>query len=98
MDEGELRGYHAITLRLHDPASGQWSLYWITSLSGATIEPPVTGRFDGGCGDFLGPDTHNGIPVVVRYRWTVLARTRAGGSRRCHRTTGRPGRRTGTWS
>jgi len=72
MDEGELRGYHAITLRLHDPESGQWSLYWITNLSGAAIEPPVTGRFEGGRGDFLGPDTHNGIPVVVRYRWTVL--------------------------
>src|SRR5579871_4749263 len=64
MDEGELRGYHAITLRLHDPESGNWSLYWITDLTGAAIEPPVTGRFEGATGDFLGPDTHNGIPVV----------------------------------
>ena len=31
MDEGELRGYHAITLRLHDPGIGPWSLYWITN-------------------------------------------------------------------
>ncbi|WP_222849277.1 hypothetical protein [Trebonia kvetii] len=32
----------------------------------------MTGRFAGTTGDFLGPDTHNGIPVVVRYRWAVL--------------------------
>lgn len=72
MDEGELRGYHAITLRLHDPGSGLWSLYWITSRTGAAIEPPVSGRFTGAVGDFLGPDTHNGKPVVCRYRWTVV--------------------------
>ena len=46
----------------------------MTSLTGATIEPPVSGRFTGAAGDFLGPDEHSGIPVVVRYRWTVLGR------------------------
>lgn len=45
----------------------------ITGGTGSVIEPPVTGRFEGATGDFLGPDTHNGIPVVVRYRWTVLS-------------------------
>jgi|HubBroStandDraft_3_1064219.scaffolds.fasta_scaffold232040_2 hypothetical protein len=73
MDEGELRGYHAITVRLHDPESGLWSLYWMTSRTGAAIEPPVSGRFAGAVGEFLGPDVHDGKPVVCRYRWTVLS-------------------------
>lgn len=73
MDEGELREYHASTLRLYDPASEVWSLYWLTSRSG-TIEPPVAGRFAGPVGEFFGPDKHEGKPVVCRYRWTVLSR------------------------
>lgn len=72
MDEGHFpaSGYHAATIRLYDPKSRLWSLYWITSAS-SVIDPPQVGRFTDGVGDFLGPDTHNGIPVLVRYRWTV---------------------------
>ena len=73
MDEGEIpsRGYHAMTIRLYDPDTETWSLYWLTS-RGSTIEPPVTGRFSDGTGEFLGPDTHDGIPVICRYRWSGI--------------------------
>ena len=71
LDEGAFpdRGYHAMTLRLYDAAADVWSLYWITSAS-PVIDPPVTGRFTDGTGEFFGPDTHNGIPVLVRYLWS----------------------------
>ena len=74
MDEGEFpsRGYYGSTIRLYDPAADAWSLYWLTSRS-STIEPPVTGRFTGGIGDFLGPDFHDGVPVTCRFRWTLLS-------------------------
>ena len=71
MDAGELRGYHAMTVRLYDPGPDRWSLYWATSRGHGAFEPPVTGRFSGTTGEFLGPDTHDGRPVVCRYRWTV---------------------------
>ena len=73
MDEGEIssRGYHAMTIRLYDPDAKTWALYWLTSGSG-TIEPPVTGRFSDGVGEFLGPDTHAGITVICRYRWSDI--------------------------
>jgi hypothetical protein len=32
----------------------------------------VTGRFADGVGTFLGPDMHNGIPVVCRYLWSDI--------------------------
>jgi hypothetical protein len=70
MDEGEFpsRGFHGMTIRLYDKDADTWSLFWIDSRH-ARIEPPVTGRFTDGAGEFLGPDTHNGIPVVCRFRW-----------------------------
>ena len=74
LDAGEFpsRGYHAMSLRLYDRQEQAWSIYWITSLSSA-IDPGVTGRFDAdGVGQFFGPDTHNGIPVVVRYTWSQI--------------------------
>jgi hypothetical protein len=33
---------------------------------------PVRGRFDGGVGTFVARDTHAGVPILCRYRWTVL--------------------------
>jgi len=73
MDEGDFpsRGYHGGTVRLYDPVAGTWSIYWMTSRS-SVIEPPVTGRFTDGVGEFLGPDEHNGIPVVCRYLWSDI--------------------------
>ncbi|MGH3406623.1 MAG: hypothetical protein ACRDRJ_29595 [Streptosporangiaceae bacterium] len=61
-----------MSLRLYDEHEQAWSIFWVTSLS-AVIDPPVIGRFDDdGIGEFLGPDTHNGIPVLVRYRWSEI--------------------------
>jgi hypothetical protein len=74
MDEGEIpsRGYHGMTIRLYDPDADTWSLYWLTSAGHGTIEPPVTGRFADGAGEFLGPDTHDGFPVICRYLWSDI--------------------------
>jgi hypothetical protein len=63
--------YHACTLRLRDPASGQWSIFWI---DGRRLhpDPPVTGRFDDGEGRFSGEDVHEGRPILVRFVWSRL--------------------------
>jgi len=73
LDEGEFpdRGYHAMSLRLYNPDENTWTIYWITSLS-RSIDPGVTGRFTDGIGLFLGHDTHEGVPVLVRYTWSDI--------------------------
>ncbi len=73
MDEGYFpsRGFHGMTIRLYDKDADTWSLYWIDSRF-ARIEPPVTGSFADGVGVFLGPDTHDGRPVVCRYTWSDI--------------------------
>jgi hypothetical protein len=74
LDEGEFpsRGYHTMSLRLYDRSERTWTIYWVTSLSGS-IDPGVTGRFTDGVGEFLGADTHEGTPVLVRYTWSDIA-------------------------
>ena len=68
--------YTGLALRLYDEAERTWSIYWITAGESA-IEEPVVGRFAHGTGDFICPDMHEGIPVLVRYRWSDITATSA---------------------
>jgi hypothetical protein len=65
----------ALTLRMYNPATHDWSLYWATVKSGLSI-PPQVGRFNAaGVGDFYDNETYAGKPIVVRYHWTHTGRT-----------------------
>jgi len=70
------RGYAGMTLRLYDPATQQWSLHWASKRTG-TLTPPVIGRFADGVGEFYGDDTHNDVPVRVRFIWSGITSTTA---------------------
>jgi hypothetical protein len=63
------RGFTGLSLRLLDPARGDWTIYWANSRDGR-LQPPVTGRFCDGVGRFHGDDVHEGQPVRVRYTWS----------------------------
>ena len=71
-------GWTGMTLRVFNPATNLWSIFWFTSDGGGLdaktgqLEPPVVGRFDGDEGLFECDDTQDGRPVRVRYRWTRL--------------------------
>jgi len=58
-----------LTLRLYNPQSREWSLYWANSRKG-TLEPPQIGQFKSGRGEFYAQDTLNGKPIFVRFLWT----------------------------
>ena len=60
-----------LTVRIFDPCTRVWSLYWADSRS-ATLFPPVTGSFQNGVGEFLGDDVQDGIPVNVKFRWSNI--------------------------
>lgn len=76
-------GYTGVTLRLYDPRSRRWSLYWLSSrgdgLDPATgrLTDPVVGRFAGHVGVFEGDDSFEGRPIRVRYTWTRIDATHA---------------------
>jgi hypothetical protein len=59
-----------LTIRLYNPETHQWSIYWANSKTG-TIDPaPQTGQFTNGRGEFYGQDTLDGRSIYVRFVWT----------------------------
>ena len=65
-DFGE--GLHGLSLRLYDPASRQWSDYWVSKRNGL-LGPPVVGAFAEGVGTFFGEDEFEGRPILIRATW-----------------------------
>jgi hypothetical protein len=62
--------FEGITLRLFDPATGQWWIHWADTANARTLLPPMTGRFLGGVGEFYGEETVRGNKVLCRFLWT----------------------------
>ena len=56
------------TIRLFNPTTKLWSLYWIAS-NANIMDPPVVGSFENGIGHFFCKDTFNGKKVIVLFRW-----------------------------
>lgn len=70
------RALEGRTIRIFDPATELWSIYWMDNIS-CGMFPPVIGRFDGPRGEFFGEDLCEGVPVRVRFGWTVVSPTEA---------------------
>ena len=62
-------GFEGASLRLFNPATGLWSIYWADNVRCALF-PPLVGKFIDGVGEFFGDDEHVGRPVRVRFRWS----------------------------
>jgi hypothetical protein len=67
-------GFEGASLRLYNPATGQWSISWADTVR-HTLFPPVVGGFHGGIGEFFGEDEEGGTPVRVRFRWSDISPT-----------------------
>jgi len=64
-------GYHGLAIRLFEPATARWRIWWASDRS-PLLESPVVGGFDGDVGVFLSRIAHDGCPVLCRYRWTRI--------------------------
>ncbi len=64
-------GYVGMALRLFDPKTKQWSIYWASDRAGI-LETPVTGGFKDGIGTFYGREEHGGRPVLQRFVWSEV--------------------------
>jgi|SRR5579871_841751 len=75
IDEGEWNGPSGrivgLTLRVYNPTSHQWRLYWDNQKVGV-LDPPQVGEFKDGVGEFFAQDTINGKTILIRFRWTNL--------------------------
>lgn len=64
--------FHGLALRLYEPASDLWRIWWSSSARPGRLDEPVVGRFDGTRGVFQCLDTIDGIEVDVRFVWDDL--------------------------
>ena len=69
--------YRAATVRTFDPATRQWSIWWIDGRNPLTIDVPVRGAFVDGVGTFLCEDVFDGGPIQVRSLWSEIAQNTA---------------------
>lgn len=60
--------FEGMTLRLFNPSSRLWSIYWADSNSGI-LQPPVVGSFMGNTGLFFAEDLFKGKEVLVKFNW-----------------------------
>lgn len=65
-DNGDF--FEGMTLRLFNPNTKLWSIYWADSNEGK-LDPPVLGSFENDIGHFVTKDIFAGRPILVMFRW-----------------------------
>ena len=63
--------YAGATVRLFNPATRLWSIYWMDSRN-PVLDPPMVGKFSDGRGHFYGDDRLDGRAIRVRFIWTPI--------------------------
>jgi hypothetical protein len=64
--QGHIEG---LTLRLYNPQSRQWSIYWANGKDGILAQPMI-GEFKNGRGEFFDQEPWKGRAVYVRFIWS----------------------------
>jgi hypothetical protein len=60
--------YEGLTVRLFNPQTKLWSIYWVDSNKGV-MDPPVVGSFYGNIGKFYCKDVFQGKPILMMFVW-----------------------------
>jgi hypothetical protein len=68
-DPPDGESFEGFTLRLFDPATRTWRIWWSSTRARGILDTPVEGRFEGNHGAFEGEDEIAGHRVVVRFEW-----------------------------
>ena len=59
-----------LALRLYNPDSHQWSIYWANAADGVLEPNPMVGQFINGRGEFYNQQVYEGRAVYARFVWS----------------------------
>jgi hypothetical protein len=62
------QSFEGMTVRLFNPKTKLWSLYWADS-NQVKFDPPVVGSFENNVGHFFTKDIFEGKNIIVVFRW-----------------------------
>lgn len=60
--------FEGMALRLFNPKTKLWSIYWADS-NAVVLDVPQVGSFDGDIGRFYAKDVFDGREIIVQYLW-----------------------------
>jgi len=70
-------GFVGMAVRVFDPATRLWAIYWADSRFPGLLESPVVGSFSDGVGIFECDELFEGRQIIVRYTWSDITATSA---------------------
>jgi hypothetical protein len=62
----------SMTLRLYNPQTHQWNLWWASSKDGVMQAPPMAGAFQNGRGEFYDGEVYQDKAIYVRDVWSDI--------------------------
>jgi len=62
--------FEGMSIRLFNPKTRLWSIYWADSNEGK-LDPPVVGSFDNSVAHFFTKDVFKGKEILVVFRWDI---------------------------
>ncbi len=67
--DGAAGHIEGLTLRLYNPQTRQWSLYWANAKNGTLVVPQI-GQFKDRQGEFYAQDMLDGKSIFIRFIWS----------------------------
>lgn len=62
--------FEGMSLRLFNPKTRLWSIYWSDSVTGV-LDPPVVGSFENNIGHFFTKDIFKAKDIIMVFRWDI---------------------------